>query len=58
MKIIKRDGREVDVLVDGPFKKAEKDISLSFHGSRNQRIIYLKRASAGGNCGNQARNHL
>ena len=48
----------VDVLVDGPFIEAEKDISLSFCGSRNQRIIYLKRPSARGNCGNQARNHL
>ena len=32
----------VDVLVDGPFIEAEKDISLSFRGSRNQRIIHLK----------------
>ena len=48
----------VDVLVDGPFMETEKDISLSFRGSRNQRIIYLKRPSVGGNCGNQARNHL
>lgn len=32
----------VDVLVDGPFMEGEKDISLSFRGSRNQRILYLK----------------
>ena len=32
----------VDVLVDGPFVEAEKDISLPFRGSRNQRIIRLK----------------
>ena len=32
----------VDVLVDGPFIEAEKDISLTFRGSRNQRIIRLK----------------
>ena len=32
----------VDVLVDGPFIEAEKDISLSFRGSRNQCIIHLK----------------
>ena len=32
----------VDVLVDGPFIEAEKDISLCFRGSRNQRIIRLK----------------
>ena len=29
----------IDVLVDGPFVEAEKDISLKFRGSRNQRII-------------------
>lgn len=28
-----------DILVDGPFKKEEKDLSLPFRGSRNQRII-------------------
>lgn len=33
----------VDVLVDGPFIEAEKDISLAFRGSRNQRIIHLRR---------------
>lgn len=31
-----------DVLVDGPFIESEKDLSLPFRGSRNQRIIYLK----------------
>ena len=35
--------RWVDVLVDGPYVKAEKDISLAFRGSRNQRIIRLRR---------------
>ena len=29
----------IDVVVDGPFIEAEKDISLAFRGSRNQRII-------------------
>lgn len=29
----------VDVLVDGPFVAEEKDISLQFKGSRNQRVI-------------------
>ena len=29
----------VDVLVDGPFLLAERDLTLSFRGSRNQRII-------------------
>ena len=31
----------VDVLVDGPFLLEQKDISLAFRGSRNQRIIRL-----------------
>ncbi|MGN1164778.1 MAG: anaerobic ribonucleoside-triphosphate reductase activating protein [Candidatus Ornithospirochaeta sp.] len=31
-----------DVLVDGKFMKEEKDISLQFRGSRNQRIIDLR----------------
>jgi anaerobic ribonucleoside-triphosphate reductase activating protein len=30
-----------DVVVDGPFIEAEKDISLAFRGSANQRIIHL-----------------
>ena len=29
----------LDVLVDGPFIKAEHDITLRFRGSRNQRLI-------------------
>ena len=33
----------IDVLVDGPFIDAEKDITLTFRGSRNQRIIPLKK---------------
>ena len=32
----------IDVLVDGPFIEAEKDITLNFRGSRNQRILWLK----------------
>ena len=31
----------VDVVVDGPFIEEEKDISLCFRGSRNQRIVHL-----------------
>lgn len=30
-----------DVLVDGPFVLAERDLTLTFRGSRNQRIIDL-----------------
>ena len=29
----------IDVLVDGPFKVEERDITLAFRGSSNQRII-------------------
>lgn len=31
----------IDVLVDGPFVMAERDTTLRFRGSRNQRIIHL-----------------
>ncbi|MDR2513202.1 MAG: anaerobic ribonucleoside-triphosphate reductase activating protein [Puniceicoccales bacterium] len=34
--------REVDVLVDGPFILAMRDLRLRFRGSRNQRILRLK----------------
>lgn len=33
----------VDVLVDGPFREAERDISLQWRGSANQRIIFLRK---------------
>lgn len=33
----------IDVLVDGEFVEAEKDLTLEFRGSRNQRILYLRR---------------
>lgn len=35
--------KHIDVLVDGPFIEAEKDLSLRFRGSRNQRIIDVKK---------------
>ena len=31
-----------EVVVDGPFIEAEKDLSLAFRGSRNQRIIDVR----------------
>lgn len=30
---------DTDLLIDGPFIKAEKDLTLQFRGSRNQRVI-------------------
>ena len=35
----------VDVLVDGPFVEEQKDISLRFRGSANQRIIELNKTN-------------
>lgn len=32
----------VDILIDGPFLLEEKDLTLEFRGSRNQRIIHLQ----------------
>ena len=37
----------IDVLVDGPFVEAEKDVTLVFRGSRNQRILELKKGDGG-----------
>lgn len=34
----------IDVLVDGPFIDAKKNISLAFRGSENQRVIDLKKS--------------
>jgi anaerobic ribonucleoside-triphosphate reductase activating protein len=33
--------QKADVLIDGPYIEAERDISLPMRGSRNQRIIDL-----------------
>ena len=38
----------IDVLVDGEFIAAQKNISLAFRGSENQRVIDLKKTLAGG----------
>ena len=38
----------VDVLVDGPFVLAQKDMGLRFRGSRNQRLIDVKKSLAAG----------
>lgn len=39
---------EIDVLVDGAFIEAEKDIRLRFRGSRNQRIILVQSSLSAG----------
>ena len=36
----------VDILVDGPFILAQKDITLAFRGSSNQRVIDLNKSRA------------
>lgn len=33
--------RHVDTLVDGPFVMAQRDLSLEFRGSGNQRVIHI-----------------
>ena len=38
----------IDVLVDGRFVAAEKDIRLQFRGSRNQRVLDLPKTLAAG----------
>ncbi|WP_261806364.1 anaerobic ribonucleoside-triphosphate reductase activating protein [Lapidilactobacillus luobeiensis] len=39
---------KIDILVDGRFLEAEKDLTLQFRGSRNQRIIDVPRSLAQG----------
>ena len=39
---------ETDLLIDGPFLIGERDLSLLFRGSRNQRILNLKEMRAAG----------
>ena len=37
-----------DLLVDGPYLEAERDLSLRFRGSANQRVIDLKKTKEHG----------
>jgi len=37
---------QVDVLVDGPFLQSQKDLTLKFRGSRNQRFIDVQKSLA------------
>lgn len=38
----------IDILIDGPFVLSEKSLELSFRGSKNQRILDVKRSLAAG----------
>lgn len=38
---------QIDVVVDGPFSLAQRDISLRFRGSSNQRLIAVEPSLAG-----------
>lgn len=39
---------QIDILVDGPFIEAKKDLRLKFCGSSNQRLIDLRKTEAAG----------
>ena len=41
-KILQNILQNIDVLIDGPFIKEQRDITLAMRGSRNQRVIELK----------------
>ena len=34
--------QSLDVLIDGPFIQSQRDLSVKWRGSRNQRLLYLK----------------
>ncbi|MGL4484083.1 MAG: anaerobic ribonucleoside-triphosphate reductase activating protein [Anaerovoracaceae bacterium] len=36
--------KKIDILVDGPFKIEERDLTLTFRGSKNQRIINMAKS--------------
>lgn len=38
----------IDVMIDGPFIEAQKDITLKFRGSKNQRIIDVQASRSSG----------
>lgn len=41
-KILQNILQNIDVIIDGPYIKEERDITLAMRGSKNQRIINLK----------------
>ena len=36
-------GFVIDVIVDGPFIQSEKELGLKYRGSKNQRVIDVKK---------------
>ena len=34
--------KSLDALIDGPFILAERDLTVKFRGSRNQRLLHLE----------------
>ena len=38
----------LDILIDGPFVRAEKSLEIAFRGSRNQRILDVPKSLAAG----------
>ena len=38
----------IDILIDGPFLQAEKSLEIAFRGSRNQRILDVRKSLAEG----------
>ena len=39
---------QLDILIDGPFVRAEKSLEIAFRGSRNQRILDVPKSLAAG----------
>jgi anaerobic ribonucleoside-triphosphate reductase activating protein len=39
---------QTDILIDGPFLEAQKDLTLVFRGSRNQRVLNLNKTRISG----------
>lgn len=39
---------ETDLLIDGPYVEAQRNLELCFRGSENQRVIDLRRTRSGG----------
>ena len=38
----------IDILIDGPFVQAQKSLEIAFRGSRNQRILDVRKSLAAG----------